>query len=85
MSFTHIVIDPGPVVLCDLCNADHTIETKPGGFLFASKGVCPDCAPRFEAKVIECGEQAHITMRADPGETFRDFVFRVRKGQADGC
>jgi hypothetical protein len=72
--------DIGDTVLCDLCNADYTNSEAKGGFLFGSKGVCPDCAPRFEAKAKEYGEADFIKARALPDETFKAFVLRIRGG-----
>ncbi len=76
--FIRVIVEPGPVVLCDICSADHTIVSKAGGLLFGTKGVCPDCAPDLEASAKRYGEERYITKRANPGESFRDFVYRVR-------
>jgi hypothetical protein len=73
-----IVIDIGDSVVCDLCSKDFTNRKDCGGFLFLSKGVCPDCAPKFEADGIKYGEQEYIRDRAEPQESFKDFVLRIR-------
>lgn len=73
-------IDIVDIVVCDLCNTDYTDSALKGGFLFGSKGVCPVCAPRFEGEVHACGEGRYIRGRAEPGETFKAFVLRIRAG-----
>lgn len=74
------VFDIGDHVECDLCSKDFTDSDAKGGYLFLSKGVCPDCAPRFEADVKRCDEERYIRDRARPGETFKAFIMRVRGG-----
>lgn len=76
--FEVIVINPGNVVLCDLCNADYTLSRETGGFLFGHTAVCPKCAPSFEKRVSKYNEERFITDRAMKDELFRDFVYRVR-------
>lgn len=78
MDVSIIVVDTGDYVCCDLCSKDFTHSNDRGGFLFMSKGICPDCAPRLEANASKYGELEYIVDRARPGETFRDFVLRVR-------
>jgi len=73
-------IDVGRLVLCDLCNADWTDRKESGGFLFVSKGVCPTCAPGFEAEVKSCGEEEFIRGRCIPGMSFADWVRELRGG-----
>lgn len=73
-----IIVDCGDCVVCDICSKDFTDSKEQGGFLFMSKGICPDCAPRLEQNAIKYNEQEYIRDRARPGETFRDFVLRVR-------
>jgi hypothetical protein len=70
------VIDIGDTVLCDLCNADFTNSDAQGGFLCQSKGVCPNCADRFEASLKKYGEERYISDRALPGETFKQACLR---------
>lgn len=72
----------GPVVLCDLCNADHTVESAPGGFIFLSKAVCPACAPAFEKQIRKYGEEEYIVNIATPGETFQALVLRHREARS---
>ena len=78
---TVINIDPGDTVLCDLCNMDYTNSDEPGGFLFSGKAVCPKCAPNFMKSVKMYGEQKYIKAIAKMNESFRDFVYRIRRGE----
>ena len=80
MPTRHIVIEMGEIVICDFCSSDFTFSDKVGGMLFVSKGCCPDCLPSFMKKVERYNEQEHIRARAFPGETFRNFILRVREG-----
>lgn len=74
-----VTIDPGETVLCDLCNKDYTYSEKKGGFLFLSNAVCPDCAKDFIEDIKLNKEEKFIKASAQEGETFRDFVYRVRE------
>lgn len=69
-----IQIDAGPIVLCDLCDADYTFRKETGGFLFQSKAVCPECAPRFEKQINQYQEQHLIRKRCPEGKPFADWV-----------
>lgn len=75
-----IVVDPGETVLCDMCNDDYTDSEETGGFLFSSNAVCPKCAPNILADAIKYNEQHFITPPKE-GESFRDFVYRIRRGE----
>jgi hypothetical protein len=68
----------GRDVVCDLCDEDWTDRPEPGGFLFVSKAVCPDCAPKFMADVARYKEQKHIRGTCPVDESFADFVRRMR-------
>lgn len=74
-------IHMGDVVLCDECNKDYTLSDDKGGLLFGSHGVCPKCAPAMEKSAKRYGETHFILSRAKEGETFRDFIYRVRRGE----
>lgn len=74
------VFDIGDHVECDLCSKDFTHSDAKGGFLFLSKGVCPVCAPHFEADIMGYNEEQYIRDRARPDETFKAFIMRVRGG-----
>jgi hypothetical protein len=77
---TVINIEPGNTVLCDLCNRDYTNDdVTTGGFLFSGKAVCPVCAPDFMKSIKKYNEQKYIKAVADWEETFRNFVYRIRK------
>ena len=66
-------------VLCDLCNADYLHDDMKGGYMFLSKAVCPKCGPKFEESAKSYNEEKYIGERAKEGETFRDFVYRIRE------
>lgn len=74
-----IRIEPGNTVLCDLCNEDYTNSDEPGGFLFSGKAVCPKCAYEFMKNVEKYNETHFVTDRARSYESFREFVYRIRK------
>lgn len=70
---------PTTEVLCDLCNKQWTADmSKPGGFLFSSKAVCPDCAPDLRRDAEKYHELDHIRASQSPDETFYAFVQRIR-------
>lgn len=71
-------IDIGPIVVCDLCDEDWTTRTDLGGFIFQSKAVCPQCAPKFMASVIKYGEQRYVRAKCPDGQAFADFVRAYR-------
>jgi hypothetical protein len=73
-------IDVTNVVKCDSCNADHSNKSAPGGFLFQSKAICPECVPRWREQAQKYGEAHFITAEAGPKELFRDFAIRMRGG-----
>ena len=75
---TILHMNPGKVVLCDLCNKDYTESEQKGGFLFNSTAVCPDCQDEFLASVKRFHEEEYIRAYATPDESFRDFVYRIR-------
>jgi len=79
MTKTISVFDIGNVVICDACGVDYSTSDAVGGFLFASKAICPRCAPRFEKDAVKYGEQHFITKRAGD-KTFREFVLELRDG-----
>lgn len=76
------VIDCGTTVLCDLCNKEWTEDmTEGGGFLFGSKAVCPDCAPRLRRDAVKYGELEYLRDQQQLSETFYSFVQRLRGGK----
>jgi hypothetical protein len=74
------VINIGDTVICDFCNEDYTNSDKQGGMLYGSYGTCPECVPRIEASAKKYQEEHLILERALPGETFKAFSLRMRKG-----
>jgi hypothetical protein len=79
-AFAHpgVAFPVGRAVVCDLCSKDWTDSPLTGGFLFLSKGVCPDCAPRFMQDIVKYKEQEYIHATCPPGESFADMVRRMR-------
>jgi hydrogenase maturation factor HypF (carbamoyltransferase family) len=73
-------IELGRIVLCDSCSSDYTASDEPGGILFGSNACCPVCAPQMEISALKYNEEKYIKDRAMPGESFRDFVYRIRGG-----
>lgn len=69
-----ININPGNVVLCDLCNEDFTTSTKSGGMLIGSKAICPNCTPRIEYSVKEYNEESSVKARCPENKSFADWV-----------
>ncbi len=65
----HIMVDGGPVPLCDVCCKDCTKE--PHGFRFGSYVVCANCAFDW----ISNGELPNELSR--PNETFKAFCDRL--------
>jgi len=63
--------DPGEEVLCDFCNESYTESQETGGSANGSWAICPKCTKNL----IEEPDQ-----KANDGETFRDFVYRLRRG-----
>jgi uncharacterized Zn ribbon protein len=78
IGFTVITMPDDGSVLCDQCNKDYTTSDEKGGFLFNSNAVCPDCAPKFEESAKAYKEEHYIRARAKEGESFGDFVRRIR-------
>jgi len=73
-------LDIGDRVRCDDCNKDFSDSEEVGGVLFGSKGYCPDCAPKLLELARKYNEENYIRARAHPGESFRDFILRIRGG-----
>jgi hypothetical protein len=70
--------DIGRMVLCDLCSKDFTDLPACGGFIFQSKGVCPECAPRFLALAEQHDETRYIRATCPDGQSFSDFCRAYR-------
>lgn len=65
-----IVDDCGDEVICDFCNDDYTDSEEIGGCAIGTWAICPKC----EKKLTEECDQS-----AGENETFRDFVYRLRR------
>ena len=73
--------DIGDHVECDGCSKVYAPgSTETGGLLFESKGFCPLCLPRMEDSIDRYGEERFVRARANAGETFFNFIMRVRGG-----
>lgn len=72
--FTAIDVELGDQVLCDFCGNDCTDSPDQGGLLFLSKAICPECAPDYEKRIAEHGEEHHIRGRCPVGKSFADWV-----------
>jgi hypothetical protein len=79
--FTFIKIDVGETVLCDYCNTDYTNDDETtGGILFSGHAVCPLCLNETMKNIKKYREERFIQLVAKEDETFRNFVYRIRKG-----
>ncbi len=72
--------DIGDHVYCDMCSKDFTNSDEHGGFIFGSKGVCPECAPGFMKTIKKHNEEHFIRATCRPDESFKDFILRIRDG-----
>jgi hypothetical protein len=54
------------------------IGPDPGGFLFESKAICPDCAPRWRRNAAEFNEERFIRGECPPSQSFADWVRELR-------
>lgn len=66
-----IICDPGDEVVCDFCNDGYTESEEFGGSAIGTWAICPKCTK-------ELTEEPDL--RAYENETFRDFVYRLRRG-----
>ena len=71
-------VDPGHVVLCDMCGTDFTDRNDVGGMLFGSKAVCPVCVPGVESDAKKYNETSLIRERCPDGKSFADWVRGLR-------
>ena len=71
-------IDIGRLVICDSCDADYTHSPKHGGMVFGSRGICPECMPRWMALIEEHGEQFMIKATCPPNCSYADFIRAYR-------
>jgi hypothetical protein len=71
-------IPVGEIVVCDICDQDFTTRPDRGGFVFGSSAYCPYCAAERLQLIKDYREEHFIKDRANPGESFADFVRRFR-------
>lgn len=74
-----IELDPGDHVYCDSCNEDYMNSEEKGGILFESKAICPKCQDEWIEGARKYHELLYIRAYAKDDESFRDFVYRIRK------
>ena len=74
----------GGAVLCDSCNADHTINSKPGGLLFSGYAVCGECEDEWRARAKKHDEEHFILQTCPKDKTFADWVREDIRGGEDG-
>lgn len=68
-------VDAGSMVICDFCDKDYTLDNKTeGGFLFQSKAVCPECAPRMMESIKRYNEECYIRSTCPFGVPFSMYV-----------
>jgi len=71
-----IRIDPGLEVYCDFCSEDYTNSDQPGGVIFSSYAICPQCyAEKKES--IDKYKRVH---RPCVGMSFANLVRAYRMG-----
>jgi hypothetical protein len=68
----------GRHVICDVCGGDWTDRKESGGFLFGSYAYCPGCAPRGLESIKKYSEERYIKAFCPEGESYADFVRRMR-------
>jgi len=73
-------IDVGNIVVCDVCDGDYTDSEECGGVLFGTYSYCPKCERELMPRICGTSEQANIRGKARPGESFKNFVMRIRDG-----
>lgn len=71
-------IDIGRSVVCDSCNEDYTDSAAPGGLIFYSKAICPECEPHWMASITKNSEEQMIRAKCPAWLAFADFVREYR-------
>lgn len=74
-----INVNVGDYVFCDICDGDFTYSKETGGFMFESKAVCPNCAPKFLASIKKYNEGKYIKGICPEDMSFGDFVRSYRE------
>lgn len=69
---------PEGVVVCDICNDNHTKKDEEGGILFGSKAICPTCTARMMPDIKAYHEEEYIVAECPKGTSFRQFVLNLR-------
>ena len=69
---------PEKRICCDLCGEDYTNSNEKGGMIFNIYAACPFCLLTFRDTIVEYKEEDLIRANAIEGETFAEFVIRIR-------
>ena len=77
-----IDINPGNLVICDGCNDNYTNSEEVGGVLLSRTAFCPKCCKEIIESAKEFEEERFLTYPKE-GETFKDFVLRMRHTPSD--
>jgi hypothetical protein len=72
------LVPVGRAVVCDVCSDDWTDRPESGGFLFGSYGYCPKCAVEGLEEIKKYREERFIRAFCGEGESFADFIRRMR-------
>src|SRR5262245_40831095 len=71
-------IPVGELVACDICDQEWTDRPESGGFLLGSYAYCPECAIERLQHIEGHGEKHLVRAYCGAGESFADFVRRMR-------
>ena len=71
--------NPENRICCDLCGEDYTNRKKKGGMIFNVYAACPECLLTLRDAIKEQGEEELIRANAIKGESFCEFITRIRK------
>lgn len=64
----------GHLVVCDLCDEDHTDSDTVGGAIMGSKAICPKCMEKYAKELRMDAAEGMTLLHAQPGEKFGEFV-----------
>ena len=78
-AFPGVAFDIGRTVVCDFCDEDYTDSDATGGLLMGSKALCAKCVDRYSQDLAQDADEGRVAFALpELGETFADFVRRVR-------
>lgn len=70
-------VDMGRQVICDSCSKEFTDLPDSGGFMWQTKAICPECAPRWLDNARKFNETRFIGEQCPEGMSFADWVREV--------